>query len=77
MDKRRYATSTIATELNFTSEPAEIDADYNFSVTANNGASPPTFAVTATATGSGVMAGDFDMTIDQIGTKLPVAYWKK
>ncbi|MGH8659997.1 MAG: type IV pilin protein [Gammaproteobacteria bacterium] len=78
LDKRRYATS--AAELNFSSWPAEIAADYSMvpdPVTAINGASPPTFTVTATATSSGVMAGDLNMTIDQNGTKLPVAYWKK
>jgi len=75
LDKRRYGTTKA--ELSFTSDPPELDADYDFSATANNGVSPPTFAVTGTATGSGVMAGDSSMTIDQNGTKLPVAYWKK
>ncbi|MGH6635824.1 MAG: type IV pilin protein [Gammaproteobacteria bacterium] len=78
LDKRRYAVS--AAELGFTSWPAEIAADYSMvpgPVTANNAASPPTFTVTATASGSGLMAGDSNMTIDQSGTKLPVAYWKK
>lgn len=78
LDKRRYATS--AGELNFNSWPAEIAADYSMvpdPVTANNAASPPTFTVTSTATSSGVMAGDSNMTIDQNGTKTPAAYWKK
>lgn len=75
LDKRRYATTKA--ELNFTSDPPEIDADYDFSVTA--GATPPIFTVTATA--FEVMAGDCNptigMTIDQNGTKLPPACWKK
>lgn len=80
LDKRRYATSSSATELKFVSWPAEIAADYSMvpdPVAANNAASPPTFLITATATSSGVMTGDTPMTIDQNGTKLPVAYWKK
>ncbi len=80
LDKRRYATSASATELRFASWPAEIAADYSMvpdPVTANNAASPPTFLITAIATSSGVMAGDSNMTIDQNGTKLPTAYWKK
>ncbi len=75
LDKRRYGT-TMA-ELGFTSDPAEIDADFDFAVAANNGVSPPIFTVTALATASGIMVGDLNMTVDQNGTKLPVAYWKK
>ncbi|MDQ3565710.1 MAG: hypothetical protein M3436_16895 [Pseudomonadota bacterium] len=80
LDKRRYATSSSTTELKFASWPAEIAADYSMvpdPVAANNVASPPTFLITATATSSSVMTGDTPMTIDQNGTKLPVAYWKK
>lgn len=80
LDKRRYATSSSATELRFASWPAEIAADYSMApdpVTADNTASPPTFLITAKATSSGVMVGDQDMTINQNGTKTPALYWKK
>jgi type IV pilus assembly protein PilE len=53
--------------------PPKASGNYSFAVTANNGASPPTFTVTATPTGA--QAVDGTLTLNAAGTKTPADKW--
>lgn len=55
------------------SVPATTTGKYTFVVAADNTATPPTFTITATATGT--QASDGNLTLDQAGTKAPSAKW--
>ena len=53
--------------------PSELTSKYTYDITADNTASPPTFTITFTATGS--QLSDGNLTLDQAGVKTPAAKW--
>jgi|SRR5437870_2704160 len=55
------------------SVPAATTGNYTFVVTVVNTATPPTFTITATATGS--QAVDGNLTLNQAGAKTPANKW--
>ena len=67
---RQYATTLGA--LSYTL-PSEVDARYDAGLVANNGASPPNFTITFTATGA--QASDENLTLDSKGEKTPAEKW--
>lgn len=67
---RQYAT-TLGT-LNYVLPP-DVDARYDAGLAANNGASPPDFTITFTATGA--QATDGNLTLDSQGVKTPAEKW--
>lgn len=69
LDARGYATNM--TVLNITSVPSEVSKNYNVTVTANNAATPPTYTVTATPTGTQATRDTSCaiLTLDQTGGK--------
>ena len=71
LDARQYA-DTVAT-LSLTA-PSEISGKYTFAITVANGATPPTFSITATAAGN--QAVDGNLTLDSTGAKTPADKWK-
>lgn len=68
---RSYATTLAAMSYTL---PADVDAKYDAAVAANNGATPPNFTITFTATGS--QASDGNLTLDSEGVKMPADKWK-
>lgn len=71
LDARRYATS--ATELGYAaaSVPKEVGENYDIAVVADNGATPPTYTVTAQPKGAQASRDTKcgSLTINQAGTK--------
>lgn len=67
---RQYATSLGALSYSL---PPEVDDRYDAGLVANNGASPPSFTITFTATGA--QATDGNLTLDSAGAKTPEAKW--
>ena len=56
--------------------PTATTGKYTFKVVADNTATPPTFIVSATATGSQAADGDLgDLTLTQAGVKGPAGKW--
>jgi type IV pilus assembly protein PilE len=86
LDLRRYVS--IAANANFPNAPGaaspglfmpvpnDITGKYNVTVAANNGVSPPTFAITATPVAGGSQAADGTLTLNNLGVKTPAAKWK-
>lgn len=68
---RNYATTLAAMSYTL---PTDVDAKYDAAVAANNGATPPNFTITFTATGS--QASDGNLTLDSEGVKTPADKWK-
>ena len=66
------APTATASGLNL-SVPSTTSGKYTFVVAADNNANPPTFTITATATGS--QLSDGNLTLDQAGTKAPSTKW--
>lgn len=56
------------------SVPAGVAAKYTYTVNVNNAATPPTFTITFTPTGS--QAVDGALTLDGQGVKTPASKWK-
>ena len=54
--------------------PPEVSAKYGYDVTPDNAATPPTFTITFTPTGS--QASDGVITLDSTGVKTPQDKWK-
>jgi len=83
MDLRQYIAVTATANFPNTptagspglnlSVPPKASSNYSFAVTVDNAASPPTFTVTATATGA--QAVDGDLALDAAGTKSPATKW--
>ena len=67
---RQYATTLGALSYTLLSE---VDARYDAGLAANNGASPPNFTITFTATGA--QATDDNLTLDSKGEKTPAEKW--
>ena len=79
LDARGYSTQTNpATAIGSgglgMTAPAEITGKYTVAVAANNAATPPTYTITATATGT--QAGDGNLTLNQAGVKTPANKWE-
>ena len=55
--------------------PAKASANYTFVLTVNNGASPPTFTVTATPINGSIQVVDGPLTLDHTGAKTPTSKW--
>jgi type IV pilus assembly protein PilE len=71
IDRRRYAGSLAA--LNVT-PPADLSGKYTFAVATADGP-PPTFSLTATATGQQTQDACPTLTVDSSGSKSPDACW--
>lgn len=54
--------------------PPETTGKYTFTAVADNTATPPSFLITATATGNQIADGD--LTLDSTGAKIPADKWK-
>ena len=69
LDARQYAT-TLAL-LNLSTAPTEVSSNYSISISADNSATPPTYTITATPTGSQASRDTQcgNLTINQSGTK--------
>ncbi len=83
IDRRQFAGGASAlTNLNY-AVPADVQAHFSVTVSANNAASPPTFTVTATPTSALMLAdtcgisASVPLTIDQAGVKQPTACWQR
>jgi type IV pilus assembly protein PilE len=69
---RSYADKASLVSNGYTLESA-VSQNYSWDATANNGASPPTFLITFTPTGT--QASDGALTLDSVGTKNPAEKW--
>jgi type IV pilus assembly protein PilE len=69
LDARRYAT-TLA-EIGLTATAGRIP--YTLSLATNNGATPPTFTLTATAVGG--QASDGNLSVNEQDNRLPADKW--
>lgn len=69
LDARQYAESM--TMLGVSTIPPEVSASYTVTLTANNSAAPPTYAVTATPTANQLSqdAKCATLSVNQAGTK--------
>lgn len=69
LDARMYAADM--TTLGYSSIPSEVSKNYSVTVSANNAATPPTYTVTATPTGTQASRDTkcATLTINQAGTK--------
>lgn len=54
--------------------PSEINGKYTCAIAVDNDATPPTFAITFTATGS--QAVDGNLGLNSLGVKTPAGKWK-
>lgn len=69
---RAYADKT-ALEAGGYALPSDVSGNYSYSISVSNSATPPTFTITFTATGS--QASDGNLTLDSAGNKTPTAKW--
>lgn len=69
---RAYADKT-ALEAGGYSLPNEVSGNYGYSITVDNTATPPTFTITFTPSGS--QASDGNLTLDSTGNKTPSSKW--
>lgn len=69
---RSYANKAALVASGFTL-PTEVGAKYGYDVTVDNAASPPTYLITFTPTGS--QASDGAITLDSKGAKSPSGKW--
>lgn len=53
--------------------PADVDNYYDCSTTSDNTATPPTFSVTCTATGT--QTSDGNLSLNHLGVKTPASKW--
>lgn len=65
-DKAKIAASGYAL-------PSEVSAKYGYDIAVDNTATPPTFTITFTP--SGTQSGDGAITLNSAGNKLPAAKW--
>lgn len=68
---RTYANKAALVASGYTS-PAQV-SKYNYDITVDNAATPPSFTITFTATGSQVSDGD--LTLNNAGVKTPAGKW--
>lgn len=69
---RTYANKTALVASGY-ALPAEVSNKYNYDITVDNAATPPSFTITFTATDSQVSDGD--LTLNNAGVKTPVGKW--
>lgn len=80
LDKRSYATTLTALAPGFVA-PSEISSDYQFAVSANNAASPPSFSVTALPVSATMLAdtcgtsASVPLALSETGARTPAACW--
>ena len=71
VEKRTYAGSPPSLGM---AVPASVDRAFAIAVTAGDGP-PPTFLITATASGDQAKDTCAVMTVDQAGNRTPASYW--
>ncbi|OGV77484.1 MAG: prepilin-type N-terminal cleavage/methylation domain-containing protein [Methylotenera sp. RIFCSPLOWO2_02_FULL_45_14] len=72
MADRAYAdTATLA--ASGYALPTEVSAKYGYAVTVDNAATPPTYTITFTPSGS--QSSDGDLTLNSAGVKTPADKW--
>lgn len=69
---RAYADNTSLSASGYVL-PADVSSHYSYNITVNNAASPPTYLVTFDPIGS--QASDGSISLDSVGTKLPMGKW--
>lgn len=71
LDARIYAAGITTLGYTTSAIPSDVSKNYNVTVTANNAATPPSYTVTATPTGSQLSRDTLcaTLTLDQAGTK--------
>jgi type IV pilus assembly protein PilE len=71
LDARIYAADITTLGYTTSAIPSDVSKNYNVTVTANNAATPPSYTVTATPTGSQLSRDTLcaTLTLDQAGTK--------
>lgn len=76
LDARNYPAGFAADggDLNITI-PGDVDQYYNVTLTADNGATPPTFTVTAAPVAGTPQEGTGTLTLDSAGNKTPADLW--
>jgi hypothetical protein len=73
LDARSYAPDLATLTM---TAPTNVSNNYNVTVSALVVAgAPPTFTVTAAVVPSSKQANDGNLTLDDLGTKLPVGKW--
>ena len=78
MDARKYATTLAELGVTAPTEYAKyyVTTDTSIFSSVNNGATPPTFTLSAVPKTGTTQAGDGTLTIDHTGAKSPIAKWK-
>lgn len=69
---RTYADNATLAASGFTL-PTQVSTKYTYNITVDNTASPPTYLITFSPTGS--QATDGDITLNNTGTKSPTIKW--
>ena len=69
---RTYANKTALIASGY-ALPSEVSAKYGYDIAVDNAATPPSFTITFTATGSQVSDGN--LTLNNAGVKTPAAKW--
>ena len=69
---RSYADKTTLESSGF-GLPTDVSAKYTYAVTVNNTATPPTYTITFTSTGS--QASDGNLSLNNNGKKIPADKW--
>lgn len=69
---RSYADKTTLESSGF-DLPTDVSAKYTYAVTVNNTATPPTYTITFTSTGS--QASDGNLSLNNNGKKIPADKW--
>jgi type IV pilus assembly protein PilE len=72
MADRAYANTTTLTASGY-ALPPEVSAKYGYAVTVDNAATPPTFTITFTPSGS--QSSDGALTLNSAGAKGPSGKW--
>lgn len=76
LDARNYPTAigTGAGEIEV-AVPEDASDYYSIDIAANNGATPPTYTVTATPKAGTIQAGESTLTLDSAGNRTPADEW--
>ena len=69
---RAYADTTALASSGY-GLPTEVSTEYSYAVTVNNTATPPTYTITFTPSGS--QASDGALSLNNNGTKTPASKW--
>ncbi len=72
LDNRTY---TDLAGLGLATPPADVSGFYEVTAVPNNGATPPTFAITATPKAGTIQAGESVLTLNSQGQKGPPEAW--